>query len=133
MAQYITTKFASIMKSEDINARNAKHYWDLVQSVGADDDADSNAPAPAVKDEEEDEEKWVKEYLSSPSPLPRYTKEEMRKIVYEATAYFEAGGEGVSDEDVWRELEEEFAAEDAVEEVHSANLNIETDYMLEAV
>ena len=120
------------MKTEEINARNAKHYWDLVQSIGAEEDADSKSAAPAVE-EEDDEEWWVKEYLASPSPLPHYTVDEMRRMVYEATAYFEAGGEGIPDEEVWRELEEEFAAEDAEEEIRLANLSIENDYMREAV
>ena len=91
------------MKTEEINARNAKHYWDLVQSIGAEEDADKKPAAPAV-DEEDDEEWWVKEYLASPSPLPHYTVDEMRRIVYEATARMEAG-EGIPEEEAWDEEE----------------------------
>jgi hypothetical protein len=115
------------MKTEEINARNAKHYWDLVQSIGTEDNADNKPAAPAV-DEEDDEEWWVKEYLSMPSPLPRLTLEEMNEHLDRAEAFFDAGL-GISDEEVWRELEAEFAEEDACR----VNLNVENDYMLEAV
>ena len=43
-------------------------------------------------------------------------------------SFFDAGL-GISDEEVWRELEAEFAEEDA----RRVNLNVENDYMLEAV
>ena len=119
------------MKTEEINARNAKHYWDLVQSIGAEEDADKKPAAPAV-DEEDDEEWWVKEYLASPSPLPHLTLEEMHAQLDRAEAFFEAGL-GIPDEEVWDELEEEFAEEDAEDEARCANLSIKNDYMLEAV
>jgi hypothetical protein len=111
------------MKTEEINTRNVKHYWDLVQSIDADDDTDNNALAPAVQDDEADEEWWLKEYMSS-SPLPHLTLEEMNEQLDRAEAFFDAGL-GIPDEEVWRELDAEFAEED--------DLNVENDYMLEAV
>ena len=45
-------------------------------------------------------------------PYKRYTKEEINAMLDKAEANF-AAGNVIDDEDVWRELEEEFAKEDA--------------------
>lgn len=53
------------------------------------------------------------------APKQRYTMEDINVILDEAEANI-AAGNVVSDEDVWRELEEEFAREDAEEDARRA-------------
>ena len=58
------------------------------------------------------------------APLKRYTMDEINTMLDEAEADF-AAGEGIPDEEVWRELEEEFAREDAEEDARHAASYIE--------
>lgn len=44
--------------------------------------------------------------MATPSPLRRYTKEEMNALLDQAERDFEAGL-GIPDEDVWRDMDEE--------------------------
>jgi hypothetical protein len=58
------------------------------------------------------------------TPLKRYTKAELNAMLDEAEANIAAGNTIPSDE-VWRELEEEFAKEDAEEDARHAASYIE--------
>lgn len=57
-------------------------------------------------------------------PLKRYTKAELNALLDEAEANI-AAGNTISGEEVWRELEEEFAREDAEEDARYAASYIE--------
>lgn len=84
-----------------------------------------------------DNMRWVGEHLIEHAnkgdddfPLKRYTKEEINAMLDEAEAEI-AAGIGTPDEEVWRELEEEFAREDTEEDARYASSYSES--MLEAV
>lgn len=64
-------------------------------------------------------------------PVP-YTMEEVNAILDAAEANFEAGL-GIPGEDVFRELEEEFAREDAEEDAHSSASAAKEELLREAV
>ena len=54
------------------------------------------------------------------APMKCYTKAELNALLDEAEANI-AAGNTISDEEVWRELEEEFAKEDAEEDTRYAS------------
>lgn len=81
--------------------------------------------------------RWVAEHLvmqadkvENPNIKP-YTMEEINAMLDRAEADFEAG-KGIPDEEVWRELEEEFARMDAEEDARKKAAYIEEE-VLEAV
>ena len=51
----------------------------------------------------------------APSPMKHYTMDEINSMLDQAESDI-AAGNVIDDEDVWRELEEEFACEDAKED-----------------
>ena len=69
--------------------------------------------------------RWLGEHLieyakkEESEQLRPYTMKEIDAMLDEAEANF-AAGKGIPDEDVWRELEEEFARKDAEEDSHRA-------------
>lgn len=65
------------------------------------------------------------------APLKRYTKAELNALLDEAEANIVAGNT-IPSEEVWSELEEEFAREDAEEDARHATSYIE-ELQLEAV
>ena len=65
----------------------------------------------------------VKPTVAAP-PMKRYTMDDINVMLDEAEANI-AAGNVIDDEDVWRELEEEFAREDAEEDARRAAYSIE--------
>jgi len=57
----------------------------------------------------------VKPKITAAPPMKRYTMDDINAMIDEAEANI-AAGNVIDDEDVWRELEEEFAREDAEED-----------------
>ena len=57
----------------------------------------------------------VKPKMIAPPPMKRYTMDDINAMIEEAEANI-AAGNVIDDEDVWRELEDEFAREDAEED-----------------
>jgi hypothetical protein len=79
--------------------------------------------------------RWVAEHLvmqadkvEKPDLRP-YTMEEVNAMLDEAEADFEAGI-GIPDEEVWRELEEEFARMDAEEDARKKHAYIEEEMLV---
>jgi hypothetical protein len=66
----------------------------------------------------------VKPKIMAEAPMRRYTMDDINAMLDEAEANI-AAGNVIDDEDVWRELEEEFAREDAEEDAHYAACIIE--------
>lgn len=81
--------------------------------------------------------RWVAEHLVMQADkventnIKPYTMEEINAMLDRAEADFEAG-KGIPDEEVWRELEEEFARMDAEEDARKKAAYIEEE-VLEAV
>ena len=104
------------------------YYWDVVKDM---DDSqklelvtmliESVRPAVAKAEATDDEE----------NSLRPYTMEEINAMLDEAEAEI-AAGIGIPDEEVWRELEEEFAREDAEEDARLAASHADQQ-LLEAV
>ena len=62
----------------------------------------------------------VKPKITAEPPMKRYTMDDINAMIEEAEANI-AAGNVIDDEDVWRELEDEFAREDAEEDaLHTA-------------
>lgn len=79
--------------------------------------------------------RWVAEHLvmqadkvEKPDLRP-YTMEEVNAMLDEAEADFEAGI-GIPDEEVWRELEEEFARMDAEEDARKKHAYLEEEMLV---
>lgn len=66
----------------------------------------------------------VKPKIMAEAPMRRYTMDDINAMLDVAEANI-AAGNVIDDEDVWRELEEEFAREDAEEDAHCAACIIE--------
>ena len=66
----------------------------------------------------------VKPKIMAEAPMRRYTMDDINAMLDEAEANI-AAGNVIDDEDVWRELEEEFAREDAEEDAYCAACIIE--------
>lgn len=62
----------------------------------------------------------VKPKMMALPPMKRYTMDDINAMIDEAEANI-AAGNVIDDEDMWRELEEEFAREDAEEDAHRAS------------
>ncbi len=62
-------------------------------------------------------------------PYKRYTKEEINAMLDKAEANF-ATGNVIDDEDVWRELEEEFAKEDAETDARRTGSYVEEEQLV---
>ena len=106
------------------------YYWDVVKDM---DDSQKlelvtmlvESVKPAIKREQSDASidyaereqarPEVKPKTMAPPPMKCFTMDEINAMLDEAEANF-AAGKGIPDEDVWRELEEEFAREDAEED-----------------
>jgi len=79
--------------------------------------------------------RWVAEHLVmqadkvEKTDLRPYTMEEVNAMLDEAEADFEAGI-GIPDEEVWRELEEEFARMDAEEDARKKHAYIEEEMLV---
>ena len=69
------------------------------------------------------------EHMLVDYPYKRYTKEELNAMLDKAEANF-AAGNVIDDEDVWRELEEEFAKEDAEVEAQRTGSYIEEEQLV---
>ena len=74
--------------------------------------------------------KYIQKY-EQPTQKP-YTKEELNAMLDEAERRF-SEGKGIPGEDVFRELNEEFAKEDEEESLMYANSVVEEELLLEAV
>ena len=98
------------------------HYWGLVKDM---DDSQKlqlvtmliDSVKPHMKSDDDEE------YSLRP-----FTMEELNARIDQAEAEI-AAGLGIDDEDVWRELEEEFAREDAEEDARQATSYVEEEQM----
>ena len=111
-------------------SRPMSYYWDVVKDM---DDSQKlelvtmlvESVKPAIKQEQSDASidyaereqvrPEIKPKMMAPPPMKCFTMDEINAMLDEAEANF-AAGKGIPDEDVWRELEEEFAREDAEED-----------------
>ena len=87
------------------SARPMSYYWSLVKDM--DDSQKLELVTMLIES--------VKPKMTAEAPMKRYTIDDINAMLDEAEANF-AAGKGIPDEDVWRELEEEFAREDAEED-----------------
>jgi len=99
---------ATVRRHHDIQPMS--YYWDVVKDM--DDSQKLELVTMLIES--------VKPAMAAPSPLRRYTKEEMNALLDQAERDFEAGL-GIPDEDVWRDMDEEYEKELAEEQ----NLRLE--------
>ena len=103
------------MESTTARIRTAhpmSYYWDVVKDM---DDSQKLELITLLAES-------VKPKMAAAPPMKRYTMDDINAMIDEAEANI-AAGNVIDDEDVWRELEDEFAHEDAcsdsnVEEPH---------------
>jgi len=81
------------------------YYWDMVKDM--DDSQKLELVTMLIES--------VKPKITAAPPMKRYTMDDINAMIDEAEANI-AAGNVIDDEDVWRELEEEFAREDAEED-----------------
>ena len=86
------------------------YYWDVVKDM---DDSQKLELITLLAES-------VKPKITAAPPMKRYTMDDINTMIDEAEANI-AAGNVIDDEDVWRELEEEFAREDAEENARSAS------------
>ncbi len=98
------------MKTDEINTRNSKYYWDLVNRN--EDAPKAAAPAASKADEEEDEFWWVEKMCEN--PLLPYTMEEILAQIAESERQF-AEGDYMEAEAAIDLIEAELDAEDEME------------------
>ena len=93
--------------------------WDAVKGLDYNDKLELvtmliDSVRPAIEQEQGDVDTMSMEQMLEGYPYKRYTKEELNAMLDEAEAEIAAGG-GITDEEVWRKYDEEFALEEQEE------------------